>query len=354
MATQTLDADQKEKALDSALQKIKKDHGEGSIRRLGDEPMADVDVIPTGAPNLDMALGVGGIPKNRITEVYGPEGSGKTTLCLHIVANAQKQGGTAAFIDVEHAVDPQYARKIGVDTDDLLLSQPDTGEQALEIAETLIRSGAVDVVVIDSVAALVPRAEIEGEMGDSHMGLQARLMSQAMRKLTGAIGRSGTSLIFTNQIRMKIGVRFGNPETTSGGRALRFYSSVRLDIRRKGAIKDGNEHVGNQTKVKVRKNKVAAPFKEAEFDILYDHGIDRIGILIDLAEEHGIIDRAGAWYSYQDDNIGQGRQNTRQALLDDPDLLAEIETQVAGAVDLPGYETRETEEPIEGDQEEAS
>ena len=289
--------------------------------RLGaDGARVKVPAISTGALSLDYATGIGGIPRGRVTEIYGPESSGKTTLTLHVIANAQKEGGVAAFIDAEHALDVVYAEHLGVDVENLLVSQPDTGEQALEIAEVLVRSGALDIVVIDSVAALVPRAEIEGEMGDSHVGLQARLMSQALRKLTGAIGRSRTAVIFTNQIREKIGVMFGSPETTSGGRALKFYASLRLDIRRIASIKDGGDHVGNRTRVKVVKNKTAAPFKQAEFDIMYNQGISREGLLVDLGEEHGIVDRAGAWYSYGEDvRLGQGRENSKQFLQENPD-----------------------------------
>ncbi|HUH12784.1 MAG TPA: recombinase RecA, partial [Longimicrobiales bacterium] len=287
-----------------------------------------VESIPTGAMNLDAAIGIGGVPRGRIVEIYGPESSGKTTLCLHIIANAQRAGGVAAFVDAEHAVDVEYARKLGVDVDNLLISQPDTGEQALEIAEVLIRSSAVDVLVIDSVAALVPRAEIEGEMGDSHVGLQARLMSQALRKLTGAVNRSRTSVIFTNQIREKIGVMFGNPETQPGGRALKFYCSVRMDIRRIGAIKDGQELVGNRTRVKVVKNKMAPPFREAEFDIMYNEGISHTGLLVDLGTETNVVDKSGAWYSYGDARLGQGRENAKQFLRENPEMAAEIEAKV--------------------------
>jgi recombination protein RecA len=295
-----------------------------------------IDAIPTGALNLDAAIGVGGIPRGRIAEIFGPESSGKTTLCLHIIANAQRAGGVAAFIDAEHALDIEYARKLGVDVENLLVSQPDTGEQALEIAELLIRSNAVDVVVIDSVAALVPRAEIEGEMGDSHVGLQARLMSQALRKLTGAVNRSRTSVIFTNQIREKIGVMFGNPETTTGGRALKFYASVRLDIRRIGAIKDGQEQVGNRTRVKVVKNKVAPPFKQAEFDVMYNEGISHNGLLVDLGVENDIVQKAGAWFSFGDTRIGQGRENAKAFLKDNPETAAEIEARVREALGTRG------------------
>jgi recombination protein RecA len=295
-----------------------------------------IDVISTGALNLDAAIGIGGIPRGRITEIYGPESSGKTTLCLHVIANAQRAGGVAAFIDAEHALDIEYARKLGVDIENLLVSQPDTGEQALEIAELLIRSNAVDVVVIDSVAALVPRAEIEGEMGDSHVGLQARLMSQALRKLTGAVSRSRTSVIFTNQIREKIGVMFGNPETTTGGRALKFYASVRLDIRRIGAIKDGQELVGNRTRVKVVKNKVAPPFRQAEFDVMYNEGISHTGLLIDLGVENDIVQKSGAWFSYGDTRLGQGRENAKLFLRENPEIAAQVEARVRGALGAHG------------------
>jgi recombination protein RecA len=294
-----------------------------------------IEAIPTGALNLDAAVGIGGIPRGRISEIYGPESSGKTTLCLHVIANAQTAGGVAAFIDAEHALDIIYAEKLGVDVENLLVSQPDTGEQALEIAEVLIRSGAVDVVVIDSVAALVPRAEIEGEMGDSHVGLQARLMSQALRKLTGAVNRSRTAVVFTNQIREKIGVMFGNPETQPGGRALKFYSSVRLDIRRIGAIKDGQELIGNRTRVKVVKNKTAPPFREAEFDIMYNEGISHNGLLIDLGVDTEVVDKAGAWFSYGDVRLGQGRENSKAFLVENPDIAREIEVKVRDALSLP-------------------
>jgi len=321
--------DEKRKALNVAIAQIERAHGKGSIMRMGvDGARVQVEAIPTGAINLDAAIGIGGIPRGRISEIYGPESSGKTTLCLHVIANAQKQGGVAAFIDAEHALDIEYARKLGVDVDNLLVSQPDTGEQALEIAEVLIRSGAVDVVVVDSVAALVPRAEIEGEMGDSHVGLQARLMSQALRKLTGAVSRSRTAVIFTNQIREKIGVMFGNPETTTGGRALKFYASVRLDIRRVGAIKDGQELVGNRTRVKVVKNKCAPPFRQAEFDIMYNEGISHTGLLVDLGVECRVIEKSGAWFSYGDIRLGQGRENAKAYLRENPELAAEIEAKV--------------------------
>jgi len=319
--------DNKRKALDAALGQIDRQFGKGSVMRLGDSDVAqDIQVYSTGSLGLDIALGVGGLPRGRVIEVYGPESSGKTTLTLSVIAEAQKNGGTAAFIDAEHALDPSYAEKLGVDIDNLLVSQPDTGEQALEIADMLVRSAAVDVVVVDSVAALTPKAEIEGDMGDTHVGLQARLMSQALRKLTGNIKRSNTMVIFINQIRMKIGVMFGNPETTTGGNALKFYSSVRMDIRRIGAIKKGDEVLGNQTRVKVVKNKVAPPFKQTEFDILYNQGISKAGELIDLGVEVGVIEKSGAWYSYGADRIGQGRDNVREFLKENPAIADEIES----------------------------
>lgn len=319
----------KQKALEAALSQIKRQCGAGAIMRMGDSTIGeDIQVISTGSLMLDIALGLGGLPRGRIIEIYGPESSGKTTLTLHAIAECQKNGGTAAFIDAEHAFDPSYARKLGVNIDDLLVSQPDTGEQALEIADMLVRSGAVDIVVVDSVAALTPKAEIEGEMGDSHMGLQARLMSQALRKLTGNIKRSNTLVIFINQIRMKIGVMFGNPETTTGGNALKFYASVRLDIRRIGALKNGEEIIGNQTRVKVVKNKVAPPFKEAEFDILYNEGISRTGEIIDLAVKLGLVDKAGAWYSYQGTKIGQGKDNVRNYLQENPAVAETLEQRI--------------------------
>jgi len=343
--------EQKKKDLQAALTQIERAHGKGAIMRMGvDGARVQIEAIPTGAVNLDAAIGVGGIPRGRIAEIYGPESSGKTTLCLHVIANAQKAGGVAAFIDAEHALDIQYARRLGVDVDNLLVSQPDTGEQALEIAEVLIRSNAVDVVVIDSVAALVPRAEIEGEMGDTHVGLQARLMSQALRKLTGAVNRSHTSVIFTNQIREKVGVMFGSPETTSGGRALKFYASLRMDIRRIGAIKDGQDIVGNRTRVKVVKNKVAPPFKQAEFDIMYNEGISHSSLLIDLGAELGVIDKSGAWYSYGDLRLGQGKENARQFLLENPDVMAEVDARVKVALEIPGaVAPRSEDEDEEGD-----
>ena len=320
------DASDKARAVENTLAQIEKMYGKGAIMRLGDRaPVTDIPALSTGSIALDSALGVGGVPRGRIIEVFGPESSGKTTLAYHIVASAQKDGGTAAFIDAEHSVDPEYARNLGVDVDSLLLSQPDSGEQALEITEMLVRSGALAVVVIDSVAALVPKAELEGEMGDSHMGLQARLMSQAMRKLTGVVSRTGTCLIFINQIRQKIGVMFGSPETTTGGRALKFYTSVRLDIRRIGAIKEGDTFIGNRTKVKVVKNKVSSPFRVAEFDILYGHGISREGELVELGVEHKIIDKSGSWFSYGDLRIGQGRENARLFLRENSDVAATIE-----------------------------
>ncbi|GGV28431.1 protein RecA [Kitasatospora herbaricolor] len=318
----------REKALENALAQIERQFGKGSVMRLGDQSRAPIDVIPTGSTALDVALGVGGLPRGRVIEIYGPESSGKTTLTLHAAASAQKLGGTVAFVDAEHALDPEYARKLGVDTDSLLVSQPDTGEQALEITDMLIRSGAVDLIIIDSVAALVPRAEIEGEMGDSHVGLQARLMSQALRKIAGALNQSNTTAIFINQLREKIGVMFGSPETTTGGRALKFYASVRLDIRRIETLKDGTEAVGNRTRVKVVKNKVAAPFKQAEFDILYGHGISWEGGLIDMGVEHGFIRKAGAWYTYEGDQLGQGKENARNFLRDNPQLAEEIEKKI--------------------------
>jgi len=319
----------RKKALAAALGQIEKQFGKGSVMRLGDAgPARDIEVISTGSLGLDVALGVGGLPKGRVVEVFGPESSGKTTLTLQVVAECQKAGGTAAFVDAEHALDPVYAEKLGVNVDDLLVSQPDTGEQALEITDLLVRSGAVDVVVVDSVAALTPKAEIEGEMGDTHVGLQARLMSQALRKLTGNIKRSNTIVIFINQIRMKIGVMFGNPETTTGGNALKFYSSVRLDIRRIGAIKKGDEVIGNQTRVKVVKNKVSPPFRTAEFEILYGEGISRLGEIIDLGVREGIVQKSGAWYSYESDRIGQGKENAREFLANNPDMAAEIEARI--------------------------
>lgn len=318
--------EQKQKALAAALSQIEKQFGQGSVMRMGDATATDIDVVSTGSLALDVALGVGGLPKGRVIEIYGPESSGKTTLSLQVAAQTQKQGGTVAFVDAEHALDPAYAEKLGVAIDDLLVSQPDTGEQALEITDMLVRSGAVSLVVVDSVAALTPRAEIEGEMGDSHMGLQARLMSQALRKLTGNIKRSNTMVIFINQIRMKIGVMFGNPETTTGGNALKFYASVRLDIRRTGAIKKGDEIIGNDTKVKVVKNKMAPPFKAATFEILYGEGISYLGEIIDLGVQHGLIKKSGAWYSYREERIGQGKENVRQYLKDHPEIVQKVDS----------------------------
>lgn len=319
----------KKKALSAALSQIEKQFGKGSVMRMGDGgPRANIEAISTGSIGLDVALGIGGLPKGRVVEIYGPESSGKTTLTLQVIAEAQKVGGTCAFVDAEHALDPSYAEKLGVDVDELLVSQPDTGEQALEITDMLVRSGAVSVVVVDSVAALTPKAEIEGEMGDSHMGLQARLLSQALRKLTANIKRSNTLVIFINQLRMKIGVMFGNPETTTGGNALKFYSSVRLDIRRTGAIKKGEEIVGNETKVKVVKNKVAPPFKQAEFQILYGQGINQLGEVLDLGVQQGLVDKSGAWYAYQGDKIGQGKQNACDYLAEHPDVAQAIEKEI--------------------------
>jgi len=335
----------KEKAVDLAIGQIERQFGKGSIMKLGAQVVQDVPVIPTGSLALDRALGVGGIPRGRVLELFGPESSGKTTLALHIVAEAQKAGGIAAFVDAEHALDVMYAKKLGVNCDDLLVSQPDTGEQALEIAEVLVRSGAMDVVVIDSVAALVPRAEIEGEMGDAHVGLQARLMSQALRKLTGCISRSMTSVMFINQIRMKIGVMFGNPETTPGGNALKFYSSLRLDIRRIGSIKDGQDVIGNRTRVRVVKNKVAPPFKEAQFDIMYGEGISLAGDLIDMGVEAGIVDKSGAWYSFEKERIGQGRENAKTFLKENPEMADRILTLVRNSLGLGKEIPENAEEP---------
>jgi len=335
-------SDDRGKALELAFTQIEKQFGKGSIMKLGKAgALKGISVISTGSISLDSALGVGGVPRSRIVEIYGPEASGKTSLTLHIIAEAQKAGGVAAFLDAEHALDPQYAQKLGVNLDDLLLSQPDTGEQTLEIAEVLIRSGAVDVIVVDSVAALVPKAELDGDMGDSHMGLQARLMSQAMRKLAGVVNKSKACLIFINQIRMKIGVMFGNPETTTGGNALKFYSSVRLDIRRIAAIKDGDSVVGNRTRVKVVKNKVAPPFRDCEFDILYGQGISKIGDLLDLAVTHGLISKSGTWFSYNDTRIGQGRTNSRTFLTENPEIYIEIESKLREKLGL-------TQEPNNG------
>ncbi|MHC8605091.1 recombinase RecA [Arenicellales bacterium IMCC58067] len=329
--------DNKQKALDAALGQIERQFGKGSVMRLGDGQIGQgIESISTGSLGLDIALGIGGLPRGRVIEIYGPESSGKTTLTLSVIAEAQKKGGTCAFIDAEHALDPSYAERLGVKVEDLLVSQPDTGEQALEIADMLVRSAAVDVVVVDSVAALTPKAEIEGEMGDHHVGLQARLMSQALRKLTGNIKRSNTMVVFINQIRMKIGVMFGNPETTTGGNALKFYSSVRMDIRRIGAVKKGDEILGNQTRVKVVKNKVAPPFQKCEFDILYNEGISKEGELIDMGVEHKIVDKAGAWYSYNGERIGQGRDNVREFLREHPETADEIESIVRGKMGLNG------------------
>ena len=322
------DAEEKKKALESVFSVIEKEYGTGSIMKLGDANLVDVEVIPTGSLTLDMALGVGGLPRGRVIEIYGPESSGKTTVALHVVAEAQKMGGEAAFIDAEHALDPVYAKKLGVDIDNLIVAQPDTGEQALDIAEALVRSGALDVIVVDSVAALVPKAEIDGEMGDSHVGLLARLMSQALRKLTAVISKSGTVVIFINQLREKVGVMYGNPETTPGGRALKFFSSVRLDVRRGEVIKNGTELIGNKTKVKVVKNKVAPPFKTAEFDILYGEGISKEGNILDFAVENNIIKKSGAWFSYNGEKIGQGRDNVRKYMVENKEFTAEIDRQV--------------------------
>ena len=334
------------KALDAALSQIDRQFGIGSVMRLGDRVQSKVQVIPTGATSLDIALGIGGLPRGRVVEVYGPESSGKTTVALHAVANAQRNGGIAAFVDAEHALDPEYAKKLGVDTDALIVSQPDTGEQALEITDMLVRSGGLDIIVIDSVAALVPKAEIEGEMGDSHVGLQARLMSQALRKITGALSSTGTTAIFINQLREKIGVFFGNPETTTGGKALKFYASVRLDVRRIGGLKDGDQPVGNRTRVKVVKNKMAPPFKQAEFDILYGQGISREGSLLDLGVDNGVVRKSGAWFTYGEDQLGQGKENARNFLKDNPQLAAEIEEKILAALGIgePGRKAREAEE----------
>jgi recombination protein RecA len=336
----------REKALDIAVSQIEKQFGKGSVMRLGERAATPIEVIPTGSIALDVALGIGGLPRGRVVEIYGPESSGKTTVALHAVANAQAAGGVAAFIDAEHALDPDYAHALGVDTDALLVSQPDTGEQALEIADMLVRSGALDVIVIDSVAALVPRAEIEGEMGDSHVGLQARLMSQALRKITGALNNSGTTAIFINQLREKIGVMFGSPETTTGGKALKFYASVRLDVRRIETLKDGSDAVGNRTRVKVVKNKVAPPFKQAEFDIVYGQGISREGSLIDVGVEQGLIKKSGAWYTYDSDQLGQGKENVRSFLRDNPDLADEIEKKIKEKLGI-GAQLDEVGAPIQ-------
>ncbi len=325
------DDDNKSKALESALSQIERAFGKGSIMKMGSTSVSDIEAIPTGSIALDIALGIGGLPRGRIVEIFGPESSGKTTLAMHVVAEAQKLGGTCAYIDAEHAMDPGYAKKLGIDIDELLISQPDTGEQALEIADTLVRSGAIDVMVVDSVAALVPKTELDGEMGDTHVGLQARLMSQALRKLTATVNRSKTLIIFINQIRMKIGISYGNPETTTGGNALKFYSSVRLDIRRIGAVKDKDEAVGNQTRVKVVKNKVAPPFKNIEFDIIFGEGISRTGEIIDLGVKAGLVNKSGAWYSYNDERIGQGKEKAKAWLLENPDKMELIEKQIKTA-----------------------
>ncbi len=339
----------KSKALEAAISQIDKAFGKGSLMRLGDRDVVDIEAISTGSLGLDIALGIGGLPKGRVAEIYGPESSGKTTLALHVAAETQKIGGTAAFIDAEHALDPIYAQKLGVNLDDLLISQPDTGEQALEIADTLVRSGAVDVLIIDSVAALTPRAELEGEMGDSLPGLQARLMSQALRKLTGSISKSNALVIFINQIRMKIGVMFGSPETTTGGNALKFYSSVRLDIRRIGAIKHGDEVVGNQTRVKVVKNKVAPPFKQVEFDIMYGEGVSKTGEILDLGVRAEVVEKAGSWFSYNSERIGQGRENAKKFLKDNPDMTAEIERKIRENAGLVAEEMLVGEQAEDGD-----
>nr|ACH56444.1 RecA type I [Cutibacterium acnes] len=339
----------REKALATALQQIEKQHGKGSIMRLGEQETVKIAAIPTGSVALDVALGVGGLPRGRIVEIYGPESSGKTTVALHAIANAQAEGGICAFIDAEHALDPEYARKLGVDTDSLLVSQPDNGEQALEIADTLVRSGALELIVVDSVAALTPKAEIEGEMGDSHVGLQARLMSQALRKMTGALNAAGTTAIFINQLREKIGVMFGSPETTTGGRALKFYSSVRLDVRRVETLKDGSEMVGNRTRVKVAKNKVAPPFKQAEFDILYGQGISREGSLIDMGVDCGIIIKSGSWFSYNNEQLGQGKENVRKFLRGNPDVANEIEDKILTHLGLREAEVPEGVDPRTGE-----
>lgn len=336
------DEEDRKKALAAVLGVIEKQYGKGSIMKLGEKPRINVDVIPTGSLTLDVALGVGGIPKGRVIEIYGPESSGKTTVALHIIAEAQKRGGDAAFIDAEHALDPEYAKNLGVDIDNLLVAQPDTGEQALEIAEALVRSNALDVVVIDSVAALVPKAEIEGEMGDSHVGILARLMSQALRKLTGITAKTGTAVIFINQLREKVGVMYGNPETTPGGRALKFFSSVRLDVRRQEQIKNGTEVIGNKTRVRVVKNKVAPPFKEAEFDIMYGEGISKLGNILDVAVDFDIIKKSGAWFSYNGERIAQGRDNTKKYMQENPEFAADVERQVRAILGLDGGENADS------------
>ncbi len=335
-------------ALEAAIAHIDKSFGKGSVMKLGDKPSLSVDVIPTGSIALDVALGIGGLPRGRVVEIYGPESSGKTTVALHAVACAQKAGGIAAFIDAEHALDPEYAKNLGVDTDQLIVSQPDTGEQALEIADMLVRSGALDIIVIDSVAALVPKAEISGEMGDSHVGLQARLMSQALRKITGALSASGTTAIFINQLREKIGVMFGNPETTTGGKALKFYASVRLDVRRQETIKDGTNIIGNHTKVKVVKNKMAPPFKQAEFDILYGKGISREAGLVDMGVETGVVKKSGAWYTYEADQLGQGKDKARQFLVDNPEMADEIEHKILLKLGVRKEEDTRADTEVEG------
>ena len=337
------------KALEAALAQIEKQHGRGSVMRLGEETRQPIEIIPTGSIALDVALGIGGLPRGRVVELYGPESSGKTTVALHVIANAQAAGGICAFIDAEHALDPDYAAKLGVNTDELLVSQPDNGEQALEIADTLVRSGALSLIVIDSVAALTPRAEIEGEMGDSHVGLQARLMSQALRKMTGALSTAGTTAIFINQLREKIGVMFGSPETTTGGRALKFYSSVRLDVRRIETLKDGSDMVGNRTRVKVVKNKVAPPFKQAEFDILYGQGISREGGLIDLGVECGLIRKAGAWFTYDGEQLGQGKENARNYLKSNPEVADEIEQRILSQLGIGAEQVPEGIDPVTGE-----
>ena len=333
-----MEVQQKEKTLDLAISQIEKQFGQGAIMRMGEDTIIKIECIPTGSISLDAAIGIGGIPRGRITEIYGPESSGKTTLALHVVAQAQKIGGYAAFIDAEHAMDPEYAKKLGVDIDNLLISQPDTGEQALDITETLVRSGALDIIIIDSVAALVPKAELDGDMGDTHVGLQARLMSQALRKLTGTVSKSKTSVVFINQIRHKIGVMFGSPETTTGGNALKFYSSIRLDIRRIGQIKEGDQVVGNRTRVKVVKNKIAPPFKNTEFDIMYGEGISYEGDLLDLAAQADIVNKTGAWYSFNSEKIGQGRENTKRFLKENEKVKKEIETGVKAFLGIGGEE----------------
>ncbi len=338
----------REKALEAALAQIDRAFGKGSAMKLGSREAINIEAISTGSLGLDIALGIGGLPKGRVIEIYGPESSGKTTLTLHVIAEAQKMGGTAAFIDAEHALDPGYAKKLGVDIDNLIVSQPDTGEQALEIADTLVRSNAVDILVIDSVAALVPRAEIEGEMGDTHVGLQARLMSQALRKITGSISRSNCMVIFINQIRMKIGVMYGSPETTTGGNALKFYASVRLDIRRIGQVKDREDIVGNATRVKVVKNKVAPPFKQVEFDIMYGEGISKTGELLDLGVKAGLVEKSGSWFSYDSVRIGQGRENSKTFLLDNPEMAAKLETAIRGKTDVVAEEMLAGPEPDDG------